>query len=44
MFFLKFFYCNTLKRLKFAVVATDYVILCFAIPTFCCVIFLCLKI
>jgi hypothetical protein len=44
MFFSKFFYYNVLKRLKFAVVVTDYVILCFAIPAFCCVIFLCLKI
>jgi hypothetical protein len=42
-FFFKFFYCNTWKRLKFVIITSNYVILCFTIPTLCCVMFLCLK-
>jgi hypothetical protein len=43
-FFFEFFKLQYLKKkLEFAIVASDYVILCFAILAFCCVIFLCLK-
>ncbi len=39
IYFLEFFYCNTLKRLDFIVVEYDYVSLCFVILTLCCMIF-----
>jgi hypothetical protein len=37
--FFKMFLLQYLKELKFVVVASNYVILCFAIPTFYCMIF-----
>jgi hypothetical protein len=42
-FFVNFFYCNTWKQFKFIKVVFDCVILCFAIPAFCFLNFLCVR-
>ncbi len=39
-FSFKFFYYNTLKKLKFAIIAFGFVILCFAIVSLLCDLFM----